>query len=83
MVALQEDVPIVPVAVHGSQAWRPGNFAPISIAWGTPMRFEGLPKGGKGYREASRVLEAEIHRLWAFLVEMHRLGRPDAIPPGR
>lgn len=83
MVALQEDVPIIPVAVHGSQAWRLGNFAPISVAWGTPMRFEGLPKGGKGYREASREVQAEIHRLWAFLVDMHRLGRPPAVPPGR
>lgn len=84
MVALQEDVPIIPVAVHGSQAWRLGNFAPISIAWGTPMRFQGLPKGGKGYRQASLEVEAEIHRLWAFLVDMHRLGRPrDATPPGR
>ena len=53
MVALQEGVPIVPVAVHGSQTWRPGNFHPVSIAWGTPMTFDGLAKGGRGYREAS------------------------------
>ena len=27
--------------------WRPGNWAPVSIAWGEPMRFEGLPKGSR------------------------------------
>ena len=30
MVALQEGVPIVPVAIHGTQTWRPGNFHPVS-----------------------------------------------------
>src|ERR671930_1188769 len=31
MAALQEGVPVVPGAVHGSQVWRPGNFAPVSV----------------------------------------------------
>src|SRR5439155_6031298 len=30
MVAIQEDVPVVCAAVHGTQTWRPGTFAPIS-----------------------------------------------------
>jgi len=81
MVALQEDVPIIPVAVHGSQTWKPGNFHPVSIAWGQPVRFSGLPRGGKGYKEASAVLQVEIRKLWEFLVEMHALGRPDGTPP--
>ncbi len=79
MVALQEDVPIVPVAIHGSQTWKPGNFHPVSIAWGEPMTFAGLPRGGKGYKEASAVLEAEIRRLWDWLVEMHDRGRPPGV----
>jgi 1-acyl-sn-glycerol-3-phosphate acyltransferase len=81
MVALQEGVPIVPVAVHGSQTWKPGNFHPVSVAWGEPIGFEGLPRGGKGYKEASATLQAEIRKLWDFLVEMHALGRPDGTPP--
>jgi 1-acyl-sn-glycerol-3-phosphate acyltransferase len=81
MVAIQEGVPIVPVAVHGSLTWRPGNFKPVSIAWGEPMIFDELPRGGKGYKEASAVLEAEIRRLWDWLVEMHALGRPAGTPP--
>jgi 1-acyl-sn-glycerol-3-phosphate acyltransferase len=83
MVALQEGVPVVPVAVHGSQTWKPGNFHPVSIAWGEPIPFDGLPRGGRGYREASAVLQAEIRRLWEWLVVMHSLGRPDGVPPGQ
>ena len=84
MVALQEDVPVVCAAIHGSQDWRPGNFAPVSIAWGEPMRFDGLPRGGKGYREASAQIEAELHRLWAWLRDLHEAGRPRvAVPPAR
>ena len=81
MVALQEDVPVVAAAIHGTQDWRPGNFHPVSIAWGEPMRFDGLPRGGKGYREASALIQDEIHRLWQFLVDMHELGRPAVATP--
>lgn len=81
MVALQEDAPIVPVAIHGTQTWRPGSRQPVSIAWGEPMKLQGMPKGGKGYKEASGLVQAEIRRLFDWLVEMHRLGRPDGTPP--
>jgi 1-acyl-sn-glycerol-3-phosphate acyltransferase len=84
MVAVQEDVPVVCAAIHGSQNWRLGNFAPVSIAWAEPMRFEGLPRGGKGYREASEQIEAELGRLWAWLRDLHEAGRPRvAVPPSR
>ena len=82
MVALQEDVPVVPAAIHGSHEWRPGNWNPVSVAWGEPLRFQGLPKGGKGYREASAEIERRIHGLHDWLVEIHALGRPrSAVPP--
>jgi len=82
MVAINEAVPVIPVALHGSQTWRLGNFAPVSVAWGQPMVFEGLPRGGKGYREASLEIEREIRELWEWLVELHELGRPrNATPP--
>jgi 1-acyl-sn-glycerol-3-phosphate acyltransferase len=83
MVALQEGVPVMPVAVHGSQTWKLGNFHSVSIAWGEPMTFEGLSRGGRGYKQASAEIQAEIHRLWQWLVDMHALGRPDGAPPGR
>jgi 1-acyl-sn-glycerol-3-phosphate acyltransferase len=84
MVALQEDVPVICAAIHGSQRWKVGNFAPVSIAWGEPMRFEGLPRGGKGYREASQQIEDELFRLWSWLRDLHDAGRPrHAVPPTR
>jgi 1-acyl-sn-glycerol-3-phosphate acyltransferase len=84
MVALQEDVPVICGAIHGSQNWRLGNFEPVSIAWGEPMRFDGLPRGGKGYREASHQIEQELYRLWSWLRELHEAGRPrEAVPPAR
>jgi 1-acyl-sn-glycerol-3-phosphate acyltransferase len=82
MVALQENVPVVPAAIYGSHEWQPGNFHPISVAWGKPVHFEGLPKGSKGYREASAEVQRRIHALHDWLAEMHALGRPrHAIPP--
>jgi 1-acyl-sn-glycerol-3-phosphate acyltransferase len=82
MVALQEDVPVVPAAIHGSHTWRVGNWAPVSVAWGEPMRFDGLPKGGKGYREASAEIGAKLRELHGWLAELHALGRPRrATPP--
>ena len=82
MVALQEGVPIIPAAIYGSHEWKPGNYRPISVAWGAPILFDGLPKGGKGYREASDQVQAKLHELHSWLGEMHQLGRPaHATPP--
>lgn len=82
MVALQEGVPVVPAAIHGSYTWRIGNWAPVSVAWGEPMHFEGLPKGGKGYREASAEVGAKLRELHDWLAQLHALGRPRrATPP--
>jgi 1-acyl-sn-glycerol-3-phosphate acyltransferase len=82
MAALQEDVPVVVGVIHGSQMWRPGNFAPVSVAWSEPMRFDGLPRNGRGYREASAEIQREIRRQWEWLRDLHELGRPRfATPP--
>ena len=81
MVAIQERVPVVPAAIHGSQTWRPGNFHPVSVAWGEPLDLDGLARNAKGYREASAEIQGRIRRLWEFLVDLHELGRPDAVPP--
>ena len=76
MVALQEGVPVVCGAIHGSQRWKVGNFAPVSLVWGEPLHFDGLSRGGKGYREASLEIERELRRLWEWLVLQHDAGRP-------
>jgi 1-acyl-sn-glycerol-3-phosphate acyltransferase len=84
MAAVQEDVPVVCAAIYGSDVWRVGNFAPVSIAWSEPMSFEGLPRGAKGYRDASAQIESELHRLWRWLRDLHEAGRPRvATPPTR
>jgi len=81
MVALQEGVPVTPVAIHGSQDWSLRNRVPCSVAFGRPMRLEGIPRGGRGYREASHEIEQEIRRLWEWLVELHAQGRPKGSTP--
>jgi 1-acyl-sn-glycerol-3-phosphate acyltransferase len=82
MAALQESVPVIAAAVHGTEQWSVRTRDPVSIAWGEPMRFDGLPRNGKGYREASAELERELRRLWEWLREIHAQGRPArATPP--
>ena len=48
MVALQEGVPVVPAAIYGSYEWKPGNFHPISVAWGEPVPLRGAAEGREG-----------------------------------
>ena len=82
MAALQESVRVVPAAVHGTEHWSLRNPDHVSIAWGEPMAFDGLPRNGKGYREASAEIERELRRLWDWLRDIHAQGRPQrATPP--
>ena len=82
MVAINENVPVICAAIRGSFEWRLGSFSPVSLAWGAPLSFDGLPRGGKGYKEASVEIEREIRKLWDWLGGVHELGRPrDATPP--
>jgi 1-acyl-sn-glycerol-3-phosphate acyltransferase len=82
MVAINESAPVICAAIRGSHEWRLGNFQPVSVAWGSPMSFEGLPRGGKGYKEASVEIERELRALWEWLGDLHSLGRPrHATPP--
>jgi 1-acyl-sn-glycerol-3-phosphate acyltransferase len=83
MIAMQEGVPVLPAAIYGSHLWTPTNRAPVSVAWGEPMRFAHLPRNGRGYKEATAEIQAEIRRLWEWLGEMHALGRPRGTPPRR
>jgi len=81
MVALQEDVPVIPVAVYGTQFWKIGNFAPCSVAFGEPVLFEGLPRNGRGYKEATADIERRIHALFDWLAGVHAQGRPPGLVP--
>jgi len=82
MVAIQENVPVICAAIHGSQDWRFGNFQPVSVAFGEPFVLDRHPRNSKGYRAGSTEIQQELRRLWEFLVRIHELGRPRvAIPP--
>jgi hypothetical protein len=45
------------------------------------VRFEGLPKGAKGYKEATVEIERRIHTLFDWLADMHAQGRPHNVTP--
>jgi hypothetical protein len=75
-------VPVVCGAIEGTQDWRLGNFHPVSVAFGERFDLTGFPRNSQGYRQASQEIQAELRRLWEFLVMTHEQGRPRvAIPP--
>ena len=76
MVAIQEQVPVVPIAVYGTQFWRPGNFAPCSIAVGEPVRFERPQPGRPRLPRGEVEIERRINVLFDWLAEVHARGRP-------
>ena len=76
MVAIQEQVPVVPIAVYGTQFWKLGNFARCSMAVGEPFTLDSFQKGGRGYREASAEIERRINVLFDWLADVHARGRP-------
>jgi 1-acyl-sn-glycerol-3-phosphate acyltransferase len=82
MIAVQEKVPVVCGAIHGSQDWKLGNFHPVSLAFGKPIDLGGHARNSQGYRAAALDIQRELRRLWEFLVVTHEQGRPRfAIPP--
>jgi 1-acyl-sn-glycerol-3-phosphate acyltransferase len=82
LIAVQEQVPVVCGAIHGTQDWTFGNFHPVSIAFGEPLDLSRHPRNSRGYRAGSAEIQAELRRLWEFLVVTHEQGRPRvAIPP--
>jgi 1-acyl-sn-glycerol-3-phosphate acyltransferase len=82
MIAVQEGVPVVCGAIHGSQDWRFGSFQPVSIAFGEPLDVTGHARNSRGYRGAAEQIQRETRRLFDFLVLTHESGRPRiATPP--
>jgi 1-acyl-sn-glycerol-3-phosphate acyltransferase len=81
MVAIQAGVPVIPMAIYGTQFWKPTHPAPCSIAFGEPVRFDELPKNGRGYKEATVEIERRINVLFDWLAEVHANGRPKGLAP--
>ncbi len=81
MVAMQEGVPVVPVGVDAF-GWSLQNRRPLAVAIGKPMDLSGFPRNGKGYKEAARVVEAEMVRLWHLAAQAASDGLPDQLRDG-
>jgi len=63
MIALQEEVPIIPCGVY-SFGWSRENRMPCAVVWGDPVDVSMFPRGGRGYREAAEIVAGELLRLW-------------------
>ena len=85
MIAISEGVPVVPAAIHGSQTWKLGNRAAVSVAFGEPMRFAEHPRNSKGYAAASEEIRPRSSASGSGSSQIHELGeRPRrATPPRR
>jgi 1-acyl-sn-glycerol-3-phosphate acyltransferase len=81
MVAIQAGVPVIPMAIYGTQFWKATRPSPCSIAFGAPLRFDELPKNGRGYKEATIEIERRINVLFDWLAEVHEQGRPKGLVP--
>jgi 1-acyl-sn-glycerol-3-phosphate acyltransferase len=80
MVAIQEDVPVVPCALD-TFGWSPRNRRCCCVVWGHPIRLE-LPRTGKGYKEGAVLLEEEVTRLWRIAAQAVADGFPAQLPDG-
>ena len=54
---------------------------PCSVAFGEPVAFDGLPKNGRGYKEATVEIERRINVLFDWLADVHAKGRPKGVEP--
>jgi hypothetical protein len=81
MIALQEDLPVLPCGVH-SFGWSRKNRQPCAVGWGEPIDLSSLPRSARGYREAADVVGAEILRLWRQAAEAVAAGFPTETPDG-
>ena len=80
MVAIQEDVPIVPCGVD-TFGWGFRNRRTCCVVWGDPIRLD-LPRTGKGYKEGGTVVEEVVVGLWRVAVQAAADGFPETLPDG-
>ena len=80
MVAIQEDVPIVPCGID-TFGWSPRNRRTCCVVWGDPIRLD-LPRTGKGYKEGGALIEEIIVGLWRTAAQAVADGFPETLPDG-
>ena len=68
----------MPAAIYGSQLEARQPRAPSRSRSASRCASTSIPRNSKGYAAATQEIQAEIRRLWEWLVRMHELGRPRA-----
>jgi len=81
MIAVQEDVPVVPCALD-SFGWSLKNRRACCVVWGAPMSLDGIPRTGRGYKQASQLIGEELKRLWRLAGEAVSAGFPPVLADG-
>ncbi len=81
MVAMQEDVPVVPVAVYGTQFWKLGNFKPCSVAYRRAGPLRRAAEGRKGLQGGDRGDRAPNQRPLRLARRRPRTGPPAGSTP--
>ena len=81
MIALQEEVPIVPCGVY-SFGWSRKNRMPCAVVWGEPIDLGPIPKSGRGYRRAAELVGDELRHLWRQAAGAISAGFPETLPDG-
>jgi 1-acyl-sn-glycerol-3-phosphate acyltransferase len=81
MIALQEGVPIIPCGID-TFGWSLRRRRQCACVFGRPLDLSGLPRSGRGYKEATALVEAEILRLWRLAAQAVADGFPDELADG-
>ena len=82
MVAIQEDVPVVPAAIYGTQFWKAGNWRRSRSRSASRCASRGCPKGGEGLPGGDRRDRAEYPRALRLARRHPRAGTAaSATPP--
>jgi len=89
-LALESGVPVVPVAIHGSQGvrgWKKLSFPKVTVQFGVPMSFPVVADPTREQQqEASEQIFAPVREMYAALDEKGRRGvirsLKDGIPGG-
>jgi len=69
MIAMQENVPVVPCAVETFKWNAKTNRRACAVVWGNPISTEGFSRDRAGYVALTEQVTAEIFRLWRLACE--------------
>ena len=82
MVALQEDVPVVPIAVYGTQFWKPVQLRAVLDRGRRAVPLRGARRRAAAATRRRRAeIERRIRVLFDWLADVHARGRPPGETP--